>query len=167
MWFLKNKTKGKNTKSNVRVGGAKKKRFSTPVVVLVAVCAVAVLTVGGYYGYSKYRLHKLEASAASWTDYGWRNNSRILACYAGSWGSVAEVRYMVWKQAANGTLVEARASDGHIKSSTSWLFNFVLGGETYIQQGGSRYANIYVYRNPRSGGLAHEQKIYLYGLAHC
>lgn len=94
----------KNTKkapSKVKVGGAKKRRFSTPVIILIALLVVGALTVGGYFGYNKYQEHRLKAQAAGYQRVGWSGDITVSACktmrQATMFGPLHKVKVIVSK----------------------------------------------------------------------
>ncbi len=72
--------------------GGVAKNLSTPRKAFIALVAVLVLAVGGYYGYQQYQVRKLKASASNYIKLGDRNGYTILACkYSTAYGYVVRV----------------------------------------------------------------------------
>lgn len=83
------KSKPAAKKSNVVVGGSSKSNRKLKLFALAAV-AVLVLTIGGFFGYSKYQAHNLKAHAAYYAKLlppGDQRGHQIYACkYSSPWG---------------------------------------------------------------------------------
>lgn len=144
----KTKPKTKKAPSKAKVGGAKKRRFSTPVIILAVVVAVSALTVAGYFGYNKYQEHRLKAQAAGWLRSEGPRGVQVYTCKdIGFMNSpipqgAMNVRFTVWRNAWSDTTQWTLSPSGsgyRTPGNYNWYGGVVSGGQTGFISAGTQH----------------------------